>query len=835
MRINKHLGIVIFMLLGVGFLQAKPVDPQKAEQVALSHLQSESRFKNKHAIRLQSARTRTAPGLRSASPNASYYVFNIDENQGFIIVSGDDVAFPVLAYSDKGTYEESNLPQNFSYWMSGLESEILAAQAQSLEADRETLLQWDNYLNGSILRSGVWPQFLIQTQWDQFDPYNLLCPAIASVPTVTGCVATAMAQIMKYHHYPERANSMGAYTTSTSINIPAIESPEAYDWNNMRLLYDGTNTTEEQDAVAALMYHCGVSSFMNYDVAANGGSGTTLSNAGKAFRTTFDYGANIQMKAREYYNASEWKSFLIKEIVAEQRPVLYAGVDTKNAGHAFVCDGYQSEGDYFHFNWGWGGYYDGWFLLNALNPGTGGAGSGSGVFSNDQQMLTHIQPATSASASLFELGLFSDLNTSKTTVVRDDAWTLLSLQIANFGLFAFNGSIGAFLTDLEDQIVDTLGFANITVNSQTAVMSSIPCVVRPSTKAGNYRLCIFSKISSATEWTKLSGIDGSIDFRNMTVVSYDPATTKWIGTTSDWNYGGNWSHGVPGVDSDVTIAATDTYPVLTGMSYVNDIYFEPETEIGRQDLLYYHQAHVQINFGAGGLARNQWHPMSVPLQQVYTGDFCFGGYPYTFLRQNEWTVADCQLPTISWKDVRSHSKPIHPGEGFVLWINSGLENTKGRSDLSLDGLCGLGFVDGIIELPYFENADQNASHRIHQYKNGKSLFYSFDIHDENLLLDTTATSVTRNATAYRLANNEVTVNVTFGEYDGRNIALVGNPFLSTIDLEEFYEDNADVIRPVFLIWHIRIGLSAKILIINTSSRCRRFLLKSKKRRATQQP
>ena len=800
MFINKQLGIgIIFMLFCSGVLQAKPIDLEKAKKVALSHLQLEKRFKSSNAIHLQSVRAHTTQTLRSDSPDSPYYVFNIGDNQGFIIISGDDVALPVLAYSDKGRYDESHLPPNFAYWMNGLESEIIAAQNQSLQADEETQTQWNNYLNGTVLRSGTWPQFLVQTQWDQLEPYNLLCPEYGSGKTVTGCVATAMAQIMKFYNYPVRANPMAAYTTGySSIDIPAIESPEDYDWNNMRFIYNGSSTPQENDAVAALMYHCGVASHMDYDVLPYG-SATTSREALNAFRTIFDYDTNVQLLSREYYSDNDWKALLIKEIVEEQRPVLYAGMDNRDNGHAFVCDGYQS-GNYFHFNWGWGGDYDGWFLLDVLNPGRGSATYGYGVFTEEQQAITHIQPNTGEPLNP-ELKLGANL-ISPATVVRNQTWTI-SIPIYNFNVYAFNGKIGAFLMNGADQIADTVGIKSFSINALTYKNAeSISCQLRPSTKAGNYQLQICSKATDATEWKKVCSIsyDGYTDEVNTTVLTNDPPTTRWNGTNSDWNHSANWSHGLPGVDSDVTIAVASAYPNLTETVYVNDIYFEAGTEIGRQDFLSYHRAHVKIDFGIGGLARNQWHLMSIPLQQVYTGDFCFGGHPYTFLRQNELTAVDGQLPAINWKDIRSHSKMLVPGEGFALWVNSGSEGTKGRSDLSSDELSGLGFVNGVMELPYFENTVQNASHRIQQYENEQSRFYAFDTKEEGFPIDHTATSVTRNINAYHLANKEVTVNVSFGEYDGKHIALVGNPFLTTIDLEKFYEDNAGVIRPVFLIW-----------------------------------
>jgi len=730
MYIKKRIGIIIIlMLFSAGFLQAKPVDVEKAKKVALNHLQKESRFvKTPNAIRLQSARA-TAQALRSDSPNVSYYVFNINDNQGFIIVSGDDIALPVLAYSDKGKYDESQLPPNFVYWMNGLEAEIIAAQNQSLQADAETRIQWDNYLSGNVLRSGIWPSFLVQTQWNQYEPYNLLCPKIGAVRTVTGCVATAMAQIMKFHNYPEQANSMEAYTTSgTSIYIPAIESPENYDWNNMSLIYNGLNASTENDAVAALMYHCGVASYMDYNIAANGGSGATINDAGRAFRDIFDYDANIQLKMRNNYTSGAWKSFLLNEIVDEQRPVFYAGQDMYNAGHAFVCDGYQPEGDYFHFNWGWGGYYDGWFLLNALNPGTGGAGAGSGVYSYNQQILTHIQPNTGESATLFELKLYQNLVSAKTTAVRNDTWTLSAVWVGNFGLFGFSGSIGAFLVDGNDQIVDMLGFINYPINSFTAVGLPITCVIHPSTKAGNYRLQIFSKASGASEWTRINGMDASIvDFVNITITSNDPLTARWTPkntTTTDWNDGGNWSPKMPGIDSDVTIGAAATYPILTGTSYVNDIYFEAGAELGNQHLLSYNKAIVNYN-----LASKRWHLISTPIA-ASVEDFYRDKEPSTWMQGFGTAYGSDE----QWNYITALDHSFAIGDGFAFYCE---DNFPLATPFSLKG---------------------------------------------------------------QLAGITLTKTLNWGNDGNADFALVGNPFMATIDFDALSANNSSIINDSYLVY-----------------------------------
>ncbi|GHU70123.1 hypothetical protein FACS189413_10040 [Bacteroidia bacterium] len=796
-----------------GILCAKPIESRQAEKVALQYLKKSRRSGMKNNIRLTAVRSQSSV-LRSDAAGAVYYIFNINDNQGFIIVSGDDVAAPVLAYSENGKYDLQNLPPNFTYWMNGMETEIREAQKQSLTAGPATQLQWSDYLTGNVLRSSSEteePSFLIQTKWNQLAPYNDLCPRVANEETATGCVATAMAQIIKFHRYPGKANPMPAYQTySRSIDIPAIDSPAGYDWDKMTNEYSAGSTPEENAAVAGLMYHCGVATKMDYNIASYGGSGTTIMDAGTAFRNYFNYAQNIQINQRLYYSDTEWMACLIDEVVQRQRPVFYAGTDASGGGHAFVCDGYNPDGNYFHFNWGWGGLYDGWFLLNALNPGTGGAGSGSGVYSKNQNILTHITPVADGEPLQNVLKLINDLESNTSANISVGASWTTTTDIANLGLFDFTGDICVVLVNTTNSSTVQVGvLKNVTLNSLYYIHSSISCKLPPYAKAGNYQLQIFSQSAGSEQRTRVSKeIDPDyptfnvIDFKNVKVITSDPATTQWSpqSASTNWKDAANWTNGIPGINSTATIPASASYPVLIDSAYVDNIIFASGAEIGRQDLLHYIRAHVQIDFGAGGLSRDRWNMLASPIRQVYAGDFCFGGYPYTFLRKFDLSILNETQSQAGWKDIRSLSEPLLPGEGFALWVNSDNESVKGHEDLS-DENTGLGIVNEKIELPYFENNEQSAAHRIHQYNEGKSHFYVFDTATDDLTLETTPVSVTRNEEAYRLANREVTISVTFGEYNGRHIALIGNPFIATIDFDRFYEDNADKIQAHYYCWN----------------------------------
>jgi hypothetical protein len=217
-----------------------------------------------------------------------------------------------------------------------------------------------------------------------------------------------------------------------------------------------------------------------------------------------------------------------------------------------------------------------------------------------------------------------------------------------------------------------------------------------------------------------------------------------------------------------------------------------------------------LDFGPNGLARNQWHLLSMPLDKVYTGDFSFGGYPYVFLRKFMPVINGNSTAIAEWESFRNNNEPLSIGEGFALWVNAGDGVTKGNKDAGegIDLLIspekrqyGLNRVNGILDLPYFENEKLSRAHRIHKYENGKSTFYPFFTEADHLPLRNRPATVSRGEDAYQLANtNQVEIPLVFGEDHGRYFALAGNPFMTTIDFDKLYDDNKTKIKPAYRIW-----------------------------------
>lgn len=309
----------------------------------------------------------------------SYYVFPNANSKGFTIVSGDDRLPEIVGYSSQGSYDENNLPEGFISFMKAyqnLYNKVNLGDAEALKNLAE-IKAWRNKKNASAETSSAVAPLLGNIEWDQTSPYNNMCPRYDSVHVAaTGCVATAMAQVMAYYKYPKqlKADIPGYVNRWNGIpmEIPTITQEEGvYDWDNMLPKYnkEANATQQQKDAVAKLMYHCGAAVQMNY------GPESAASVSASKLAKYFGYDADLMMDLnRSTFSLDKWMQIIDTELAAG-RPVLYGG-QASDGGHQFICDGKDGEGLY-HINWGWSGSQNGYFDLSLLNPEKGGTGSGS--------------------------------------------------------------------------------------------------------------------------------------------------------------------------------------------------------------------------------------------------------------------------------------------------------------------------------------------------------------------------------------------------------------------------------------------------------------------------
>ena len=342
------------------------------------------------------------PQLALKGTVSGLYVFNVADDEGFVIVSNDDRTFPVLGYSDSGSIDPDNMPANMRAWLQGYADEIAWMNEHNIQPASQSSSRRTN----RSVKTAIDP--LVKTHWDQGAPYNNLTPYYRKIDgnyyystsyqdgykhCATGCVATAMAQVMKYHQWPTSPTTNISEYIWQGNTLGPLTSTITFDWANMQNTYSGEYTEAQATAIATLMQYCGYSVKMDYGPQ----SGSITKNVADALKEYFDYKkGTTQYVSRSYYSYDNWVDLIYYE-VAHNRPVVYGGAST-GGGHEFVCDGYQytDETDFFHINWGWGGKSDNYFVLSALNPyeqGIGGSSTNDG-FRYGQDAVIGIQPST---------------------------------------------------------------------------------------------------------------------------------------------------------------------------------------------------------------------------------------------------------------------------------------------------------------------------------------------------------------------------------------------------------------------------------------------------------
>lgn len=296
--------------------------------------------------------------------------------QGYVIASADDLAEPVLGYADSpGAFSYDALPPAMKWW--------LEEYALQIDAARRAAPQARFAATQRPVRERIDP--IVRTKWNQSAPYNDLCPVIGSKTAPTGCVATAMAQVINHHKYPAKGRGAHSYTYN-GVTSSFDFGGTTFDWANMADTYDDNSTEAQKSAVATLMRACGVSVDMMYGASSSGAYSADVS---PALIRYFGYSRSSQYLQRNNFGLYEWEDTIYGSL-KRNHPLYYAGAGSGGA-HAFVVDGYRGDG-YFHLNWGWGGSSDGYFLLTALDPGSLGIGGGSGGFNRGQSAIVDLVP-----------------------------------------------------------------------------------------------------------------------------------------------------------------------------------------------------------------------------------------------------------------------------------------------------------------------------------------------------------------------------------------------------------------------------------------------------------
>ena len=364
---KKTLSIMLMLALFVGQLIASPVDVNTAQKLGLKYVQGNA---SKQVASLDLAYTQTTESGANA-----LYVFNFDG--GYIIVAADDVAQPILAYGEEGNFDANNIAEGLAYYLRHYARQIEYAVNNNMTASPEIAEQWEQIKSNGVIkgergtRGNVDP--LISTNWNQDNPYNLLCPTGQGGPAghaYAGCVATAMSMVMKHWNWPDHGQGSHSYTPSGYPTQSADFENTYYEWNNM----PNTCNNSNYQAVALLMYHCGVAVNMMYGPS---GSGAYSADVPDALINYFRYTDHVYRLERDQYSKFEWEEMLIANL-REGFPLYYSGSDT-DGGHAFVCCGYRESDRKFYFNWGWSGFNNNYFAIDALNTYSGNFNQNQGA------------------------------------------------------------------------------------------------------------------------------------------------------------------------------------------------------------------------------------------------------------------------------------------------------------------------------------------------------------------------------------------------------------------------------------------------------------------------
>ena len=375
-----YFPVLLLLLLSAQYGSAKGISVEEARTVAEKFQTNGSILKSRRSLPLKHVYTESVKDMECV------YVFARGTDNGYVVVAGDDlVQTPVLGYSDNGSFDTENMPENMKWWLGEY-----ARQIEYLKSHPEAVPAKSSAKSADALKE-VAP--LMKSKWDQGSPYNIMCPELNWKRTYVGCVATATSQIMYYHKYPAVGTGTHSYQWKTgNRTITTDFSKYPFDWDNMLNTYTGNETEEQCNAVATLCYCAGAMADMDYSPT---GSGTFTSLVPRALHKYFGYDDAMLVALRDYYTSEDWDNMIRSEIDAG-RPVLYSGANVQ-IGHAFVLDGY-TIGGYFHVNWGWGGTSDGYFRSTALDPVAQGAGGSNAGYNFGQTAGLGIRPETPETA-----------------------------------------------------------------------------------------------------------------------------------------------------------------------------------------------------------------------------------------------------------------------------------------------------------------------------------------------------------------------------------------------------------------------------------------------------
>lgn len=367
---RKFIVIIAMAVLSASALSARELTTEQAWNRVAGARHTAQKMRSVTSVTPKLVKT-----VNTDTGQLAYYIFNTGDC--IVFASANDIAAPVLGYTESALTDMNQIPPAMAYLLDTYVRQIEWAKSQGVQTTYTST------------RANDWQPIepLVATKWNQGSPYNDLCPQKNGKPTYTGCVATAMAQVMNFYKYPSvGTGEISYYWGNGKENLSANLADYPLVWDNMLSTYPDANTgtDTQRQAIANLMKAVGFSLHMNYGGDSTGGSSAFGYDIPNALVDNFHYDVGVRDEYRDLYEYSVWESMIYNEL-SKSRPLVYLGKGS-GGGHAFVCDGYQGDG-LFHINWGWNGLSDGYFLLSALDPSSLGEGGGGGGYNDNQQAI----------------------------------------------------------------------------------------------------------------------------------------------------------------------------------------------------------------------------------------------------------------------------------------------------------------------------------------------------------------------------------------------------------------------------------------------------------------
>ncbi len=512
MNLSKFLSVCILFLFNS--LNAYFVTVEDAQNVAFNFYKQQ----NASVLPNDKIRLHHVIGLEN---QPTIYIFNMNESNhnAYILVSADDVARPVLGYSYEDTFNYQEAPEHLIAWLGDYHKSILWAIENHINATEDIKLAWDQLRkNKSIIgkrRGSVSP--IISAKWNQIPYYNDQCPLDGNKRSVVGCVATAMAQVIHHWQYPVKGSGFHSYSHSKLGTISANFGNTTYNYANMP-----NSISSKNNDVALLSFHCGVAVEMNYSAQSSGAyvinSASPVTHCAEyALKKYFNYPSSVSGQERDNYTYSNWINKVNSEL-DNSRPIIYAGFGN-GGGHAFIFDGYDNGGKY-HINWGWGGAYNGYFEIDALNPDGLGTGGGTGSYNAGHQAIFGVEAPDNTQTDA-SISIYGTLSTSASQVSYGQAFAI-NTKAANVSGKDFSGNLAIAVFDDSFNFVEFVGEkSNVSLQdnyafNDLAFESAGSLTMLP----GQYHLYLCYK-NNGGDWKIANDYGGFTNYASLQVIYYN--------------------------------------------------------------------------------------------------------------------------------------------------------------------------------------------------------------------------------------------------------------------------------------------------------------------------